>query len=152
MNAAMFPLKDPRSAVLLIALIAIAACGRNAGFGALAIGTDGGGLVVFEGEAEGEGEGLIGFEGEAEGERGPGEEGEGPAEEGTVEGERGLSSMMHGMMTYAEFAAQANPPLHKPEKMLSRQGLQLSVQGLQEVCEMVSWTPMSVSSAPQIFP
>lgn len=63
-----------------------------------------------------------------------------------------LGQLIHGHMPYDEFWSQVARPLHKPEKMLHMLGLQLPMQSLEEMCDLMTWTALSMESAPQIFP
>lgn len=63
-----------------------------------------------------------------------------------------MGQLIHGRLSYDDFIVSADVPLHEPPKMLHMLGLQLPMQTLHEVCELMTWTPLSVAAAPQIFP
>ena len=72
------------------------------------------------------------------------------AREGLVGG--ALGGIIHGTLSYGDFIKQVDRPLHDPPKMMHLLGLQLPFRNLQDMCDLVTWTPLSLSSAPQIFP
>lgn len=68
--------------------------------------------------------------------------------EGIVPG----GQLIQGQMTYSQFISEVDVDIHEPEKMLHMLHLQLPVQSLQELCELMSWTSLSLASLPQCFP
>ena len=70
--------------------------------------------------------------------------------EGMVDGR--LGDFICEKMSYDEFLREVDAPLHDPPRMSEMLALQLPTQGLQEVCELITWTAMSVEPTHQVFP
>lgn len=63
-----------------------------------------------------------------------------------------LGGLISEAMTFDEFMARVDAPLHEPPRMLEMLGLQLPTQSLQEVCDLISWTNITAEPTRQIFP
>jgi hypothetical protein len=70
--------------------------------------------------------------------------------EGTIPGR--LGQLICDKISFDEFIQEVDVPLHEAPRLQQMLELQLPTQSLQEVCDLISWTTVSVSSGAQIFP
>eukprot|EP00744_Colponema_vietnamica_P015403 GILI01021586.1.p1 GENE.GILI01021586.1~~GILI01021586.1.p1 ORF type:complete len:621 (-),score=143.56 GILI01021586.1:102-1964(-) len=63
-----------------------------------------------------------------------------------------MGDLVHGSLPYDAFLLEADPILTAPPRVTEQLLLQLPIQSLQDVCDLVSWTEVSMNSQPQIFP
>jgi hypothetical protein len=70
--------------------------------------------------------------------------------EGTIPGR--LGQLICDKLSYDDFTTEVDVHLHEPPRLQQMLELQLPTQSLQEVCDLITWTTVSVSSGAQIFP
>lgn len=70
--------------------------------------------------------------------------------DGIVEGR--LGGLITEKISFDEFMAEVDAPLHEPPRMLEMLALQLPTQSLQEMCDLITWTNISQEPTAQIFP
>jgi hypothetical protein len=63
-----------------------------------------------------------------------------------------VGQLIHGTLSFSDFASAVNPRLHEPAHMLHLLGLQLPIVSLHEMCELLHWTDSSISDCPVVFP
>ena len=63
-----------------------------------------------------------------------------------------VGQLIHGNLSFTDFAAQVNPRLHDPSDMRHLLGLQLPITSLHEMCELLHWTESSIQDCPTVFP
>ena len=70
--------------------------------------------------------------------------------EGTIPGR--LGQLICDKLSYDDFVAEVDVQLHEPPRLQQKLELQLPTQSLQEVCDLITWTSVSVAAGAQIFP
>ena len=70
--------------------------------------------------------------------------------EGTIPGR--LGQLICDKLSYDDFIAEVDVHLHEAPRLQQMLELQLPTQSLQEVCDLITWTSVSVASGAQIFP
>lgn len=70
--------------------------------------------------------------------------------QGVVDGK--LGGLICEKLTFDEFMGVVDAPPHDPPRMLEMLALQLPTQNLQEMCDLISWTNITVEPTQQVFP